>query len=150
MTLEQKINQNYVAAMKNREADTVSTLRLLMSALKNEAIKIGGLGTVLTDEQAMAVLNREVKQRRDAITQYTDAGRPELAEKEQAEITIIETYLPQAMSEDELAVVVDAVLQETGASAKSDMGKVMGALKQKLSNPADISRAAGLVNQKLQ
>ncbi len=150
MALVDTINQDYIVALKARESDKVNLLRLLMSALKNEAIKIGGLGTILTDEQAMAVLNREAKQRKDAIEQYTAGNRQDLADKEQAELTLIESYLPQALSDDALQQLVTEVLQETGATQKSDMGKVMGALKAKLSNPADVSRAAGLVNQKLQ
>ncbi len=149
MTLSEKINQDYVTAFKNRETDKVAVLRLLKSALKNEAIKIQGLNYELNDTEAMAVLNREVKQRKDAIAQYEAACRPELAANEQAELKIIEEYLPQAMSDDELSDAVAAVLAETGATQKSDMGKVMGALKAKLDNPADVSRAAALVSQKL-
>lgn len=149
MKLLEQIEQDYIAAFKNRETDIVDVLRLLKSALKNEAIKIGGLGTDLTDPQAMTVLNREAKQRKDAIEQYTSGNRLELAAKEQKELEIIESYLPQSMNEDDLAKIVDEVIAETGVSSKSDMGKVMGALKAKLTNPADMSKAAGLVNQKL-
>lgn len=149
MRLSEQLNQDYITAMKERNTEKVGILRLLMSSLKNEAIKLGGLDTVLTDEQELAVLNREVKQRNDSISQYTAAGRPELAEKESAEIALIEAYLPQAMSDEELEAVITAVLTETGATQKSDMGKVMGALKQKLSNPADVAKAAQKVSQNL-
>lgn len=147
MSLLEKINEDYIAALKNHEAEKVSVLRLLKSALKNEEINTGG---ALDDAAAAGVLNREAKKRRESIDMYTSAGRTESAANEQAELEIIESYLPKAMSEDELADVVDTVVQETGATAKSDMGKVMGALKQKLNNPADVSRAAALVSQKLQ
>lgn len=150
MTLEEQLKEDYITAMKAREADKVGVLRLLMSAVKNEAIKVGGLGTVLTDQQVLSVLNKEIKQRNDSIAQYEAAGRGELAEKEQAEITIIETYMPQAMSETELQQVVEEVIASTGATSRADMGKVMGELKQKLTNPADASKAAALVSQKLQ
>lgn len=149
MTIEETINQDYISAMKAREADTVATLRLLMSAIKNEAINVGGLGTVLTDEQVLGVLNRQVKQRNDSIAQYEAAGRGELAQKEKAEMAIIEQYMPKGMSDEELASAVEEAISSTGATTRADMGKVMGALKSKLSNPADVSKAAGLVNQKL-
>lgn len=149
MTLSEKINQDYILAFKNRETEKVNVLRLLMSALKNEAIKIGGLGTELTEEQSLTVLNREVKQREDAASQYKAAGRQELADKELAEIEMIKNYLPEAMNEAELEELVASTITELGVSQKSDMGKVMGALKQKLSNPADVSRAAALASQKL-
>lgn len=149
MTLAQKINQDYIIALKNRDSERVSVLRLCMSAIKNEAIKIGGLGTELTDQQVMSVLNREVKQHHDSVAQYTQAGRGELAQKEASEIAIIETYLPRGMAESELQQLVEQVITETGAAQKSDMGNVMASLRQKLTNPADISKAAVLVNQKL-
>lgn len=149
MSLVEKITQDYTAAMKERQMQKVNVLRLVMSALKNEAIKTGGIGTVLTDEQALAVLTREVKQRRDASAQYSAANRPELAAQEETEITIISTYLPEAMDDDALAALVNTILTETGATSKTDMGKVMAALKSKLTNPADLGRAASLVNQKL-
>ncbi len=149
MTLVDTLNQDYITAFKNRETDKVNVLRLLMSALKNEVIKIGGLGTVLTDEQALTVLNREAKQRKDSIAQYSAGNRPDLADKEQAELALIEAYLPKAMDETELAGLVNQILTETSATQKSDMGKVMAALKAKIANPADVSRAAALVSQKL-
>lgn len=149
MTIEQTINQDYITAMKAREADKVATLRLLMSAIKNEAINVGGLGAVLTDEQVLGVLNRQIKQRHDSVAQYEAAGRGELAEKEKAELEIITTYMPKGMSDDELAAAVEEAISSTGAASKADMGKVMGALKAKLSNLADVSKAAALVNQKL-
>lgn len=146
MTLSEKINQDYIAAFKNRQTDTVNVLRLIKGALKNEEIN---LGHPLEDTEAQAVLNKEAKKRRESIDLYTQAGRAEQAAGEQAELEVIESYLPKAMSDDELQAVVDSVLQETGATQKSDMGKVMGSLKAKLENPADISKAAALVSQKL-
>lgn len=149
MTLTERIEQDYVAAVKNRESETVATLRLIKSSLKNEAIKIGGLGYELSDQEATAVLSREVKQRNDAASQYETAGRPELAEKEKQEIAIIEQYLPKALSDEELQSIVDEVLASTGATEKAHMGKVMAELKGKLANPADAARAAQIVAQKL-
>ncbi len=149
MTLVQKIEQAYLDAAKARDMETIAIVRLLKSALKNEAIKISDLHYVLSDDEAIAVLNKEAKQRRDSIEQYEAAGRADLAEQEKKELAYIETYLPKALSDEELASVVDKVLADTGATQKADMGKVMGALKAELSNPADISRGAALMSSKL-
>lgn len=149
MTLEEQLNQDYISAMKERDSARVETLRMLKSAIKNEAIKVSGLDATLQDDQVISVLNREAKQRRDAIEQYEAAGRSELADKEKSELALIETYLPQAMDESALQQIIDEVLTETGATQKSDMGKVMGALKAKIANPADVAKAAALVSQKL-
>lgn len=149
MNLMQQIDADYITAAKERNTEKIGVLRLMKSALKNEAIKIGGLGYELTEQESIAVLNREAKQRREAISQYEAAGRDDLAATEEAELAIIETYLPKALSDDDLAALVDSVLQETGATQKSDMGKVMGALKAKLENPADVSRAAAIINTRL-
>lgn len=147
MTIEETINQDYITAMKAREADTVATLRLLMSAIKNEAINVGERGTVLTNEKVLGVLNRQIKQRNDSIAQYEAAERGELAQKEKAEIEIIEKYMPKGMSDDKLAAAVESAILTTGATTRADMGRVMGELKSTLSNPADVSKVAGLVNQ---
>lgn len=150
MTLTEKIQQDMIAAMKERNADRVGVLRMLSASIKNEAIKVGGLGTILDDQQVLGVLNREIKQRRDAAQQYKDANRPELAEKEEAEVVIIEEYMPQGLSDEELQQLVDDIIAETGAQSRADMGKVMAAIKGKLENPADSAKAAQLVGQKLQ
>ena len=149
MSLLEQFDQAYLEAIKARNMERVGILRLLKSALKNEAIKLGGANTTLTDEQAMAVLNREAKQRRDSIEQYMAGDRPDLAETERAELTLIESYLPQALSDEALQAQVDAVIAATGATQKSEMGKVMAALKEQIANPADISRAAQIISQKL-
>ena len=146
MALTDTFNGDYISALKERKADLVDTLRYLRSALKNEEID---QGKPLDDTQVIVVLAREAKRRKEAIEQYQNGGRPELADKESAELTVIESYLPKSMIESELTKLVDEAIAESGAIQKSDMGKVMANLKQKLSNPADISRAAGLVNQKL-
>ena len=150
MSLLEQIDQDYLQAYKGRDTQTVEVLRLLKSSLKNEAIKLGGLGTALSEDQALAVLNREVKQRHDSIAQFKAGAREDLAAKEHAELTIIQHYMPKSMDEQALASLIDSVLAQTGASQKSDMGRVMAELKLKLSNPADVGRAAALVSQKLQ
>jgi uncharacterized protein YqeY len=149
MTLVEKIEHDYIDAAKARDTEKIAIVRLLKSALKNEAIKISDLHYVLSDAEAMTVLNREAKQRRDSIEQYEAGGRTDLADQEKKELAFIETYLPKALSDEELGEVVDRILANTGATQKADMGKVMGALKAELTNPADVSRAAALVSGKL-
>ncbi len=104
----------------------------------------------LNDEQIIAVLTKMVKQRRDAIAQYEAAGRPELAEAEAAEIQVIETFLPQPLSESEIAALIDAAIQDSGASTMADMGKVMGALKSKVQGRADMGAISAQIRAKLQ
>lgn len=149
MSLVERIQQDMITALKARDTEKTGVLRMLSSALKNEAIKIENQSYVLSDQEALSVLNRELKQRRDAAQQYKDAGRPELAEKEEKEIAIIEVYMPKGLSDEALQQLVDSTIAELGATTKTDMGKVMGAIKSKLANPADAAKAASLVNQKL-
>ncbi len=103
----------------------------------------------LSDDDVIAVLGKMLKQRRDSHTQYTDAGRNDLAEQEAFEITIINEYLPEALSDDEVAAVIDEIIASTGAASPKDMGKVMGQLKAKLQGRADMGAASALVRQKL-
>jgi|SRR5436190_16611479 len=124
MSLLDTIIADLTAAMKAKDADTTGTLRMVKANLMNRKIEKGG---ELTDEEVQKALQSLVKQRRDSIEQYENAGRAELAAKEATEIGIIETYLPQAASEDEIAAAVDAAVAETGASSMKDMGNVMKA-----------------------
>src|SRR3954468_21567127 len=129
MSLNEQIVADLTAAMKAKDADRLSTLRMVKSNLMNRKIEKGG---DLTDDEVTKALQSLVKQRRDSIEQYEKAGRNELAEKEAAEITVIEAYLPQAASPEEIAAAVEAALQETGASSMRDMGTVMKAAMAKL------------------
>ena len=113
-------------AMKDKNANKLSTLRMAKSALMNEENK-RGVGTVLTDDEVGKVLLSLVKQRKDSIAQYESAGRTELAEKERAELAVLEEYLPKAASEEEIAAAVEAAISETGASSMKEMGAVMKA-----------------------
>lgn len=121
-TLTEQIRADLTAAMKAQEKERLSTLRLLQSALKNEQINSGH---ELSDEEAMAVILKAVKQRQDSIEQYTNAGRTELAEKERSEMTLLRTYLPPELSDEELENGVREIIASTGAQSKKDMGKVM-------------------------
>ncbi len=122
-----------------------AVLRLIKSSLKNEQIK---LGHELTEAEALKVVQREAKQRKDSIAQYAQGGRTDLAESEQHELTIIESYLPQQMSEAELTALVDAVIAETSANA-TQMGMVIGAVLQRAEGRADGTAVSQLVRQKL-
>jgi uncharacterized protein YqeY len=122
MTIAEKITQDITGAMKARDELRLSTLRMVKSALKNKEIE---KRAPLDDKEAMAVLNTLIKQRKDSIEQFTKGGRKELADKEQAEIGIIEAYLPKALGEDEIAATVRATIAEMGSPTMKDMGTVM-------------------------
>lgn len=119
------------AAMKAKDAQRLSTLRMAKAAVMNEENK-RGVGTVLTDDEVSKILQSLVKQRKDSIEQFTANGRTELAEKEQAELSVLEEYLPQAASPEEIAAAVDEAVADTGASSMKEMGLVMKAALAKL------------------
>lgn len=120
--LTEQIRADLTAAMKAQEKERLSTLRMLQSALKNEQINSGH---ELSDEEAMNVIRKAVKQRQDSIEQYTNAGRTELADKERSEMELLKTYLPPELSEAELESGIREIITSTGAASKKDMGKVM-------------------------
>lgn len=120
------------AAMKAKDAARTSTLRLVKTAIMNKEIEKGSKDTALTDEELTKLLQTLVKQRRDSIEQYEKAGRAELAEKERAEVSVIEEYLPQAASREEIERAVAEAIAETGASSMKEMGAVMKAAQAKL------------------
>ena len=125
MSLTERIRTDLTAAMKARDAARLSTLRLVQSALKNEQIE---KGHELSDEEAEAVLRRAVKQRQDSVEQYRKGNREDLAAKEEAEIGVLQEYLPQMLSDAETERIVDEAIATTGATSKKDMGKVMKAI----------------------
>ena len=122
MTISERITQDMTLAMKARAEHRLSTLRMVKSAIKNKEID---KRAPLDDQEAMAVLNTLIKQRRDSIEQFTKGGRKELADKEAAEIAIIEAYLPKAAGADEITAMVRAVISEMGSPTMKDMGTVM-------------------------
>lgn len=124
-------------AMKAKDAVALTALRALKTALTNAAIEKGGLGTELEEGEALAVVRKQVKQRQDSYQQFTDAGRAELAEKEEAEIKVLEGYLPQALSAEELEKLVDEAVAEAGATSRADMGKVMKLAQEKAAGRAE-------------
>jgi len=129
MSLSKQIVADLTTAMKAQDASRTSTLRMVKAAMMNRQIE---KGSELDDEDMQKLMRSLVKQRRDSIEQYEKAGRQELVDKEQAEIDIIETYLPKAASQEEIEQVVAAVIAETGASSIKDMGKVMKAAQAAL------------------
>ena len=147
MTLKEKIVADMTAAMKAKDATRTSTLRMVKAAITNREKDGGG---ELGDEDVLKLLRSQVKQRRDSVEQYQKGGRPELADKEIAEIAVIEEYLPQAASQDEIDAAVAAAITETGASTMKDMGAVMKAVMPKLAGKnADGKAVSDAVKAKL-
>jgi len=147
MTLKDKIVSDMTAAMKAKDAARTSTLRMVKAAITNREKEGGG---ELTDEDVQKLLRSQVKQRRDSVEQFEKAGRTELAAKEQAEIAIIETYLPQAASQEEIDQAVATAINESGASSMKDMGAVMKAAMAKLAGKnADGKMVSETVKAKL-
>jgi len=137
MTITEQINNNLKEAMKNKEADKLSVLRMLNAALQNEAIAGGKKDAGLSEEEAIKVIKKEVKKRKDSIEQFTAGGRPELAANEQKEAEILAVYLPEEMSEEELKKVVAEVIAEMGEVAPSQFGLVMKNVMAKTGGKAD-------------
>ena len=147
MSLSKQIVSDLTAAMKAQDAGRTSTLRMVKAAMMNRQIEKGG---ELDDDDMQKLLRSLVKQRRDSIEQYEKAGRQELVDKEQAEIAVIETYLPQAASQAEIEAAVDAAIAETGAASMKDMGKVMKTVQTALTGKnADGRQISEIVKSKL-
>jgi uncharacterized protein YqeY len=144
--LKTRVLDDIKSAMKAGEKDRVSTLRMLSAELKQKEVVDS---IELTDAVVVAVVEKMVKQRRDAEKQYRDGGRPELADKEAAEITLLMGYLPQQLSADELAALIAQAIAETGATGGKDMGKVMGWIKPKVAGRTDMGALSGLIKAKL-
>jgi uncharacterized protein len=137
MTLQERLDSDLKEAMRAKDATKVGVLRMLKSALKYAAIAKSGAEADLSDAEAVQVIRKQAKQRQDSIQSFEKGGRAELAEKEKAELAILNSYLPQAMSPDELAKVVRETIAEVGATSKGQMGAVMKALQAKVGGRAD-------------
>ena len=146
--MREKINADLKEAMKAGEKDRVSTLRLVNAAIKSADIDARPKD-LISDADILSVLSKMVKQRRDSIEQFTSGGRQDLADKEAAEIKVIEVYMPTQMSEAEAKGAIAAVIKETGAAGPKDMGKVMGALKAKYAGQMDFGKASALTKELL-
>lgn len=150
MSLKQNILDDLKSAMKAGDAAKRDTLRMLDSMVKNVEIEKKKREAGLSDEEVLEVINRAVKQRRDAIEQYKSGGREDLAEKENAEVEILSAYMPPQMSEEEVAAEVKKIIAETGATSKAETGKVMGAAMGRLKGKADGNIVKKIVEENLQ
>lgn len=146
MTLSEQLNEDYKAAMKSGDKARVETLRLLRAQLKQE--QIDKMHALSPDEE-IAALSNAAKKRREAIASYRQAGREDLAQQEAAELAIISHYLPQGLSNEELAKIIDTAIAETGSVAPSDLGKVMGKIMPLIKGRADGKLAQQMVREKL-
>ncbi|MEO5712721.1 MAG: GatB/YqeY domain-containing protein [Luteolibacter sp.] len=132
-----QISEDIKTAMKARDATALNALRALKSAMTNAAIEKGGLGTVLEETEALAVVRKQIKQRQDSFEQFEKAGRTELAATEKTEIEILSRYLPAALTEEQLTAIIDQAVTDTGATGKADMGKVMKRAQELAEGRAD-------------
>jgi len=146
MALIEQLKEEQKLAMKAKDKPRLGTIRLALSAIKQREVdeKI-----TLGDEDIITVLTKMVKQRRDSVSQFESAGRQDLADVEKAEITVLEEFMPQPLSEDEVAALIDSAIADSGAAGMQDMGKVMGVLKPKIQGRADMGKVSGLVRSKL-
>ena len=153
MSLREKINQQFNAALKNRDKILVSTLRLILAAIKERDIanRSSQKKEEAKDQEIVKVLQKMKKQRQDSVSLYKKGGRQELINVEEAEIKIIDTFLPKQLSEEETKKICKEIIESIGASTIKDMGKIMASLKQKYSDTVDFSKAniiiKGLLNQ---
>ncbi|MES9946858.1 MAG: glutamyl-tRNA amidotransferase [gamma proteobacterium symbiont of Ctena orbiculata] len=144
--LKQQILDDVKAAMKAKDKARLGTLRLITAAIKQREVDER---IELDDTQVLAILEKMIKQRRDSIKQYEDAGRQELAEQEKSEIAIIEAYMPEGLSDEEITAMIEQAITQSNAAGMKDMGKVMGLLKPQMQGRADMGKVSGLVKQKL-
>ncbi len=149
--LRSRLNDALKVAMKSKDRRRVSTLRLILAALKDRDIAARGKGNPdgVSDEEILQMLSTMVRQRRESIEQYEKGGRVDLVEQEREEITIIEEYLPRQLGEDEIREASREVIAEIGATGIKDMGRVMAALKQKYAGQMDMGRASAIVKELL-
>ncbi len=146
MSLKDRINDDMKAAMRARQADRLSTIRMLLAAVKQREVDER---IALDDAQIVGVVDKLIKQRKDSIAAFRQAGRTDLVDKESAEVTVLEGYLPQRLSADDIGREVAAIIAELGASGPGDMGKVMSAAKGRLAGKADMAQVSVAVKQAL-
>ena len=150
MSLQKRIDEDLKDAMRAKDAARLSVLRLLKAALKNATIEKVGAAGELNDADAIAVIRKQLKQRQDSIESFEKGGRTELAEKEKAEIAVLNHYLPQAMSAEELQKTVADTIREVGATSRAQMGAVMKALQPKIAGRADGKTLSAEVQKQLE
>ncbi|WP_298014942.1 GatB/YqeY domain-containing protein [uncultured Aquabacterium sp.] len=144
--LKQRITDDMKAAMRAKEVDRLGTIRMLLAAMKQKEVDDR---VELDDAMVVSIVDKLIKQRKDAAQQYEAAARADLADKEKAEITVLEAYLPQRLTADEIHAAVKAIVVEMGAAGPGDMGKVMGVVKQRLAGQADMGLVSAAVKAAL-
>lgn len=147
MSLLDQLTKDMVAAMKAKDKETLSVVRMLKAAVTNEQIS---LGHDLTPDDENAVLSREYKQRKESLAEFESAGRDDLVEKTQHELAVVEKYMPEQLSADEISQIVQAAIEQTGAESMCDMGKVMGVVMPQVKGKADGKLVNETVKQALQ
>ncbi|MGE7905433.1 GatB/YqeY domain-containing protein [Peribacillus simplex] len=146
MSLLERLNNDMKQAMKNKEKDKLSVIRMLKASIQNEAMK---QRQDLTDDEELTVLSRELKQRKDSLQEFENAGRSDLVDKVRTELVYVEAYMPEQLSEEDISNIVKQTIEEVNATSKADMGRVMGALMPKVKGKADGSLVNKLVQQHL-
>ena len=146
MTLKEQITEDMKSAMRAKDADRLSAIRMLLAACKQREVDER---IVLDDSAVISIVDKLIKQRKDSIAAFTQAGRTDLVDKESAEVQVLQAYLPQRLSAEEIAQAVAELVQQLGASGPGDMGKVMGAAKSKLAGKADMGLVSAAVKKAL-
>jgi uncharacterized protein YqeY len=146
MSLKERITEDMKAAMRAKDSDRLLAIRMLLAALKQKEVDER---VVLDDAMVVAIVDKLIKQRKDSIEQFRKAARDDLADKEAAELQVLEAYLPQRLSADEIDAAVKAIVSDLGAKGPGDMGKVMGAVKQALAGKADMGLVSAAVKRAL-
>ena len=149
MNLSERVDSELKTAIREQNAIKLGVLRMLKAALTNATIEKGGADSKLTDAEAAQVIRKQVKQRQDSIESFEKGGRAELAAKEKEELSILQSYLPQGMSADEISKVVRETIAEVGASSKAQMGAVMKAVQAKVAGRADGKTLSAEVQKQL-
>lgn len=147
--LPQQITEDMKTAMREKNTVALGTIRMLKSAIKNAAIEKGGADAELDDGEVIAVIRKEVKKRQDSIEQYESAGRDELADQEKTEIEVLNAYLPEPLSTEEIEAIVDAAIAEVGATSRKEMGQVMKIVQAQIAGRADGKTLSQAVMAKL-
>lgn len=146
MTLKDRITEDMKAAMRARQVDRLSTIRMLLAACKQKEVDER---IVLDDAAVIGIVDKLIKQRKDSVAAFAQAGRTDLVDKESAEITVLQAYLPQRLGEHEIAAEIERIVTATGATGPGDMGKVMAAAKAKLAGKADMALVSAAVKKAL-
>ena len=144
--LKQRITDDMKSAMKAKDSNALKAIRMILGAIKQKEVDER---IELDDTAVTNVIQKMVKQRKDSISQFQAAGRDDLVANEESELTIINQYMPEQMSEAEIVAAIDAAIEQTGASSMQDMGKLMGTLKGQLAGKADMGQVSGLIRAKL-